>query len=506
MALTITYNAPLTVQTGLSLSAIAGTLPAATYYIKIISTNKTGSWLSSAHCHSPSAQSNITLASPGGIRLTWTNTDARHAYTHIFIKSGTGSWQYYRVAGGYNGTTGATYDMTSWNVYASYPFVENCLTMPFGFNNTSGCGEVAITGSSGDVTPAAVAAALAAAGATNYYWDGDRNFAMVHCWNSSAATGGTFTITGKVLWIYGGFFNSALLQITSTRQYSSLSSIGVPCQQGGWTRFNIGMASLKNCWIGEGKVALTGQGYGGQQFNPGSAAVISESIIGSQYAYISYASNYTNTTFVSGSVYDMVNDAVNNVMDIRIFDGYLYLYYSTRNSIFRNLLIRTTGNYDLAHQEIGAGWQAYKHIIIDGLFPLRTDNIPVVQWYSANGMNPVELKFSVNIKVLDAYNNPISGATVKMTNTNGATVINTTTSASGVITEQFVIRTTLAHKAGSGNGYGAAYTDQVNYNPFTLEIRAAGWETYRSTMTITDKFNMQITLQRASVQVDQEVL
>jgi hypothetical protein len=127
-----------------------------------------------------------------------------------------------------------------------------------------------------------------------------------------------------------------------------------------------------------------------------------------------------------------------------------------------------------------------------------------VRWYSGAGEPPdpvgtgsyVELRYTVDVSVVDDAGAPVSGATVTVRNANALEEFSTTTDALGAITQQIVTSKRNEPEPGvTVNSYvGGLVTE---YGPFTLEISADGFETYGSVFDIEDAVSDVIGLNRA---------
>ena len=118
-----------------------------------------------------------------------------------------------------------------------------------------------------------------------------------------------------------------------------------------------------------------------------------------------------------------------------------------------------------------------------GSLPLPTprwEGTPVagcyIKWYA-----------DIDLKVTDKDGNDIVGATVTVNNTNDAQQFSSNTDANGEISETvFVVK-----DAWSGTGSSNTRTD---YNNFTIEIKKAGYQTYKKVFTLYKKIDWTIAL------------
>ena len=105
-----------------------------------------------------------------------------------------------------------------------------------------------------------------------------------------------------------------------------------------------------------------------------------------------------------------------------------------------------------------------------------------------NSTGTVYRQYTFDLLVTDKAGNPISGATVTVTDTNGTPVFSATTGANGRIATQTITRITY-----SGTN-GSTVTD---YSPHVLTIIKAGYQTYVKTFTLSAKISWEIKLAKA---------
>lgn len=124
----------------------------------------------------------------------------------------------------------------------------------------------------------------------------------------------------------------------------------------------------------------------------------------------------------------------------------------------------------------------------------------IVSWYRTCS-GKLYRQYSFNLKVLDRANAGIAGVSVILKDKDGNTTsqrgFDTTTNIEGKITEQIV-----------GYGYYAKSSGSTmqSYSPHTLTIKKAGYRTYTKKLTLDEKVNWRITLERQALIVDAEVL
>lgn len=110
-------------------------------------------------------------------------------------------------------------------------------------------------------------------------------------------------------------------------------------------------------------------------------------------------------------------------------------------------------------------------------------------------------KYSLDVKVIDSAGNAISGATVKATYSDGVLAFTETTSASGLITQQWMINARYNQDAAAISTYWIKETIMTSA---VVEVSKGGNETYRTQIDITKKNDLVIALNPARIQIDQE--
>jgi hypothetical protein len=109
-------------------------------------------------------------------------------------------------------------------------------------------------------------------------------------------------------------------------------------------------------------------------------------------------------------------------------------------------------------------------------------------YWSGTGAGKVYRQYTLDIKVTDKDNNPLSGATVVVKDKDGNTIFSVTTAADGTITQQTVNRGYYTQANGN------TLTD---YSPHTLTISKAGYQTYVKKFTLGAAVNWEIKLAKA---------
>lgn len=115
------------------------------------------------------------------------------------------------------------------------------------------------------------------------------------------------------------------------------------------------------------------------------------------------------------------------------------------------------------------------------------------QAYATGTGNAIYVKYTLKLMVIDRNNNLITGYNVKLTDSQGNILNN------GAWTDQD-ITTHLSETDGAGNR-----TD-TDYNPMTIEISKAGYQTYTSKFTIEKGLDWTITLKQIRINIDNEVI
>lgn len=109
------------------------------------------------------------------------------------------------------------------------------------------------------------------------------------------------------------------------------------------------------------------------------------------------------------------------------------------------------------------------------------------------------LQNSVNLKLLNEQNSPIVGATINLYDKNGTVVFTKTTDSSGLITESIVTRATY-DPANNTNHFVTA-GEKTDLSPFTLKIQKSGYNTYIEKFTMSDKVNWTIAMKRSNLTI-----
>jgi len=119
------------------------------------------------------------------------------------------------------------------------------------------------------------------------------------------------------------------------------------------------------------------------------------------------------------------------------------------------------------------------------------------------------IKYTLDLKVIDEYGVAISGATVKMIDVNGNEVFTTTTDTDGNISEQTI---TTRYNSVTSNGVSRttlSYDPRTGGTlliPLTLTINKTNYETYNVTFNLTEKEDWTISLESRDWDYSQTLL
>lgn len=131
--------------------------------------------------------------------------------------------------------------------------------------------------------------------------------------------------------------------------------------------------------------------------------------------------------------------------------------------------------------------------------PLFTPISSKISMYQAAGTVVVLfIDYSFNLKIVDINNNPVQSANIVLKDKNGNLIINTVTDINGVIVGTYITTKYWQTTIPSGATIYRTMSDSdiVDNGPFTLFISKSGYKTYKSKMTISNKFDETITLQK----------
>lgn len=101
--------------------------------------------------------------------------------------------------------------------------------------------------------------------------------------------------------------------------------------------------------------------------------------------------------------------------------------------------------------------------------------------------------YSLEFKISDADNNPISGASIIVTNKDGTEVINDTTDSNGLLEGNTVLQLDQYHDATGGSSDSI----ETDYNPFEIIVTKNGYETYHNKLNVLKARYLDIELKKA---------
>jgi hypothetical protein len=111
-----------------------------------------------------------------------------------------------------------------------------------------------------------------------------------------------------------------------------------------------------------------------------------------------------------------------------------------------------------------------------------------IAWYGTDTGTRVYRQYTVDLKVTDKDNNPISGATATLKDKDGNQVFSVNTDANGNIATQ------TASRGYYDQAHGSVLQD---YGPHTLTITKTGYQTYMKKFTLSAKTIWEIKLSKA---------
>ena len=146
--------------------------------------------------------------------------------------------------------------------------------------------------------------------------------------------------------------------------------------------------------------------------------------------------------------------------------------------------------YDIAHYSRGNGI-----VVVDPVNPLVTSklggNMSQVGWTYR-----LWLYYTMNLKVVDTNGTAVSGATVTLKNKDDTEQFSVSTDASGDIVTKEVLAALWSHDYDGGGWKHYTDAEKTDYNDFTIEIKKAGYKTYKKKFTLNSKTDWTIALQK----------
>lgn len=506
--MTITWTPPLAAPGGVSCAPIAGTLPADTYYVKVVAKDRAHIAAGPIVVSPSSAEASITLAAPGGIRATWNAVTGAHSYLVYYRKSAEtwfNSTRKATVTG--SQIVGLTIDIPADARTTDYyynTFCEPPGNFPYSIGNDVGQGIVTITGTGTNYTLANIVAAvgntalcslLGSGGATEFFLMGSivmdaASTNLLQCYGSMWVFGvvqGSATGTIKIgdagfSLGYSGVFNAAKYTCALNLYPNDIVS-GMMLIDWGQRHFTIIAQGEKYLQFYGAKIV--GCLNAGLKINDNLSGIMLNNIHTSSYQALSPAYNmtdygYSGAIMLDGAGFNIYNSGANitKATDVTIvgascaYDMIVYVasasYYSPVR--LRNFIVTRTG---------------------------RANNIPRIYWLGAISIGQItvymENTFDLTVTVAGVA---IDEAAVELKDKNGTLVFSVSTDANGKITQQTVVRVTLT------NAYTGSQTDDINfskstvvdYNPFTLTVTKEGYQTYQDLITIDRKMDLEIAL------------
>lgn len=517
MAKVITWTAPYVAPVVTPSLQAGGSLTlGTTYYYRVVAVDHGGIPWYAQITESPA--STEVSATPAGanqtIRLTWPQVAGA---THYWVHRTTVSGSYLpskRIAGSPvaleatvadGGAGGTTFDDDGSRSLQATQAIFAAPDAPLGFSTTIGRGSLTITGGT-DGDPITFEDIYTAIGDDNFckYID-DSIFGLLGWWDqTSEATETHFKDTLKTVYLLGGTewdfdhvdseFKLGLYD--SDKDYSYNGCVVYAC------------GPVRNGLIISGGCAMY-QCTFASYFNN----------LSFQHSYSIYPSEFAFGNFdeikdcvVQGFAECRLSSGVGTIVNLIVNADYLYATFgnptdadgvkikggSLRLSPINLTHFKGLSTYPSLAYDIWLAGGKYA-ILINPFFYNRTGNIPVIYWSSVLYTEYVDVFYEFDLTILDKDGDPINGATVTLEDTDGSAVVDTTTDADGVIATQEVKAARYTHKAGSGAGTGAAYTDTDARGPFVLRISQTGYETLYQEFTMTVAIDWTLALRRSAV-------
>jgi hypothetical protein len=184
-----------------------------------------------------------------------------------------------------------------------------------------------------------------------------------------------------------------------------------------------------------------------------------------------------------------------NLTNIKVYNGRLVLSDPT-GLTFKDIWVYqnpATCSYTGCDIQLSNGGYSYEYKVYN-FNCLRTNNQPCLYWYMPSGGSPSFKAYAqVDLTVIDANGNAISGATVKVLNKNKVQEFVATTNANGQFaSEQYVLSQSAVPSAGTGTG-----TTWTTYSPFVITVSKQGYRTCRIKTNIISKSTWLIKLDRS---------
>lgn len=307
--------------------------------------------------------------------------------------------------------------------------------------------------------------------------------AFVYCLTSGTLTTGTIAGTGTAAETYTG---------------------GIALQEGSYDGQNLGIGSD---WRGEAGTGVFNLGGSFWKFNKGA---YSEPMFHTNNGTFNFLYSILSTTATGGrEIYQNSTKyfkGTDNQLSIQFTGGSISSSGSVLHSL--NAEIGNTG-FEVANTPIRSGMSIWfyagagigTYLNCDGV---KTSSFGIGWGGAGTGVEKLRISSSLDVYLLDEAEQPISGASVKVVDGVGATVVNTTTDANGVITQQKLVAQSGAYTAGNPS------ITWTNKSSMTLTIKKVGYEKLAIPLELGGVTNsceaqdLKLTLKRQNILIDQE--
>lgn len=208
-----------------------------------------------------------------------------------------------------------------------------------------------------------------------------------------------------------------------------------------------------------------------------------------------------------GSLQPRTDNSTYDYGNMTLVDGAI-AHQIDENCEHQNMTIVTTTPHIYYWGGATSGF-TYKNFVFKG----RSEAEPYNEPYIKNDKRAVPdttatFKSDLDLKVIDSNGNPVEGATVKLTRSNGTLEGTQTTNSSGVITPIEGVYTTWVINRSGGSSSGYAINNRGGLTPtckqvtatnytHTLTISKDGYQTYTSKLDMSSKKELVIKLEKA---------
>lgn len=474
----------LSAPTSVSCATISGSLPTDTYYFTIIG-------LTSNMISPPNSEVTHTLASSGGIRVTWASVPGAGNY-HISYRKSAEDWYGDRRAASTGGAT--TWDVTtdSRDTGIHSLHCENPQHFPAGLDNESGAPDIQISSSGTFYLKDIYDAIVTAYGNDNVCKFAGTQTGPCSLWllgnvRFIAPTTAVLDCTaGMYLWLFGRFVSGntdALLIGTADCDEGTSSRIDLAKSAGAittasaWVWYNI---CLSNWGISHWTDGLAYATSGGISTYCGGTYKL---CIFDNFRNTFQVPTVENTLFIGGE--HCLQPSMNMAdygFDGSIFYGGTAILMSNmmQNYKFDNFTWEDDHDFDM---EIN--WLFFGGFNVDlrnpkNNRPGRTENKPRCNY--AQYLFPIarfiNIQYSVDVKVVDEDGNAIQTATVKMWDKDDNLLFTQTTDSDGEIAQQTVTAITMQPNSTGIDDANYSKSTIAYKTPMKMEVSKAGYETY----------------------------